>query len=114
MHDTEDQIKSKLRKAWCPEKQTEMNPVLEIAKYVVFHENDAFRLERDSKYGGPIDFENYESLEKAYGNGEIHPMDLKENVAREVSRIIEPVRKHFEIPEYKKLLDVFKEARITR
>jgi tyrosyl-tRNA synthetase len=114
IHDNEEQIRSKLRKAWCPEKQTEMNPILEIAKYVVFHENETFKLERDSRFGGNVEFENYEGLEKAYGNGEIHPTDLKENVAREISKIIEPVRKHFEIPENNRLLNVFKEAKITR
>lgn len=114
IHDTEEQIKSKLKKAWCPEKQTEMNPILEMVKYVVFHENEVFRLERDAKYGGSIDFENYESLENAYRRGDVHPTDLKLNVAREVSKIIEPVRSYFEIPENKKFLDVFKEAKITR
>lgn len=112
IHDTEEQIKSKLKKAWCPEKQTEMNPMLEITKYVVFHENDTFKLERDAKFGGTIEYENYEQLESAYRKGEIHPMDLKNNIAREISHIIEPIRKHFQ--DHSNFLDVFKEAKITR
>jgi len=112
IHDTEEQIKDKLQKAWCPEKQTEMNPVLEIVKYVIFHERKTFKIERDAKFGGPVEFENYEKLEEAYRNGQIHPMDLKNNVAREISNIIDPLRKHFE--KNKKYLDVFKEVEITR
>jgi tyrosyl-tRNA synthetase len=114
IHDTEDQIKEKLKKAWCPEKQTEMNPILEIVKHIVFHENKIFRIERDTKFGGTVEFESYEELEEKYGRGEIHPKDLKENVSREISKIIEPIRKHFEKPSERKLLDVFRETEITR
>jgi len=114
IHDTEEQIKEKLKKAWCPEKQTEMNPILEIVKHIVFHENKIFRIERDTKFGGTVEFESYEELEEEYGRGEIHPKDLKENVSREISKIIEPIRKHFEKPSERKLLDVFREIEITR
>jgi tyrosyl-tRNA synthetase len=114
VHDSEDQIKEKLRKAWCPEKQTDMNPILEIIKHVVFHENKIFELERPSKFGGNKTFEKYEEVEKEYGEGKIHPQDLKESTALAVSKIIEPVRKHFETPANKKLLEVFKEVEITR
>jgi len=114
IHDNEEQIKEKLKKAWCPEKQTDMNPILEILKHVIFHERKSFKLERDSKFGGTIEFESYEELEAKYAKGEIHPKDLKDNVAGELSKIIEPLRKHFETPANKKLLDVFKDVEITR
>jgi tyrosyl-tRNA synthetase len=114
IHNTEEQVKEKLQKAWCPERQAEMNPVLEIVKYVIFHEKKTFEIERDVKFGGSLEFNEYEKLEEAYKKGKIHPQDLKQNVAREVSKIIEPLRKHFEKPANKKLLDVFKEAEITR
>ena len=112
IHDTEEQIREKLKKAWCPDKQTEMNPVLEIAKYVVFHENESFKIERDARFGGSVEFETYEKLEEAYRRGDLHPTDLKYNIARELSNIIEPIRKYFE--KNNKLLDVFREAKITR
>jgi len=114
IHDTEEQIREKLNKAWCPEKQTEMNPVLEIVKYIVFHEKKTFKLERESKFGGPVEFESYEELEEQYSKGKIHPKDLKDSIAVEISNIIDPIRKHFEIPANCKLLDVFKEVEITR
>lgn len=66
------------------------------------------------KFGCNGTFEKYEDLEKAYGEGKVHPQDLKESVAVELSKIIDPIRKHFEKPENKKLLDIFKEAEITR
>jgi len=112
IHDTEEQIKKKLQKAWCPEKQTEMNPVLEIVKHVIFHEKKTFEIERDTKFGGSMTFNNYKKLEESYRKGEIHPKDLKDNVAREISNIIDPLRKHFE--KHSKFLEVFKEVEITR
>lgn len=114
IHDSEEAIRNKLQKAWCPEKQTEVNPILEYVKYVIFHENKIFEIERAAKFGGKREFQSYEELEDAYRKGEIHPQDLKQNVAREISKIIDPVRKHFEKPSNKKLLEVFKEAEVTR
>jgi len=114
IHDSEGEIKDKLKRAWCPERQVEFNPVLELVKYVIFHEKKEFLIERDSKFGGDINFFSYEELEKEYINGDIHPIDLKSSVAREISNIIKPIRQHFEKPQYKKLLEVFKKTEVTR
>jgi len=115
IHDTDQQIKEKLRKAWCPEKQVDMNPVLDIAKHVVFHETKTFKIERPAKFGGTVEFENYEELEKAYAQGKLHPQDLKNAVAEEISKIINPIRKYFETnKQAKEHLEVLKEAQITR
>jgi tyrosyl-tRNA synthetase len=115
IHDTEEQIRAKLRKAWCPERQTEMNPVLEIAKYIIFHERDSFTVERPSKYGGEITFEDYAELEKAYKAGQLHPQDLKDAVAKELAKILEPIRRYFETDrEARESLEVVKKAEVTR
>jgi tyrosyl-tRNA synthetase len=114
IHDTEEQIKAKINKAWCPERQVESNPILEIVKYIIFREKESFILEREQRFGGDLEFNSYEELENAYVKGEIHPQDLKLNVARELNEIIKPIREHFEKPSNKKLLDVFKETEITR
>jgi len=110
IHDSEESIKEKLLKAWGPERVVEFNPVLELVKYIIFHEKKEFTVERPSKYGGDITFSSYEELEKEYTIGKLHPQDLKLSVAREISEIIKPVRKHFEKPANKKLLEVFKET----
>lgn len=114
IHDSEKEIQEKMKKAWCPERQTDMNPVLELAKYIIFNLNDSFKIERPAKFGGNVKFDSYESLEKAYAKGDVHPVDLKSGVATEINKIIEPVRKHFEKPANKKLLEVYKDLEITR
>jgi len=115
IHDTEEQIRAKLRRAWCPERQTEMNPVLEIAKYIIFHERDSFTVERPSKYGGTITFEDYTELERVYKAGQLHPQDLKDAVAKELAKILEPIRRYFETDkEARESLEVVKKAEVTR
>jgi tyrosyl-tRNA synthetase len=114
IHDSEEQIKEKMKKAWCPEKQIESNPVLEIVKHVIFHETESFEIERPSKFGGNETFDDIKKLEKSFKEGKIHPQDLKLSIAKEINKIIKPLREHFEKPANKKLLNVFKEAEITR
>lgn len=114
VHDSEEEIGAKLAKAWCPEKTAEMNPVLELAKYVIFHDAKSFKIERPSKFGGDKEYGSYEELEKDFIQGKVHPQDLKTSVGREMNKIIEPVRKHFEKPANAKLMEVFKESGVTR
>jgi tyrosyl-tRNA synthetase len=115
IHDTDKQIKEKVQKAWCPEKLVEMNPVLDIAEHVVFHENKIFKIERPARFGGTVEFENYNELEKAYAQGNLHPQDLKNGVAGEISKIINPIRRYFETDKQaKEHLETLKQAQVTR
>ncbi|MGC8812796.1 MAG: tyrosine--tRNA ligase, partial [Candidatus Aenigmatarchaeota archaeon] len=74
IHDSDEEVKQKLLKAWCPIKQIELNPVLELVKYVIFRERRQFLVERPVKYGGSVSFSSYEELEREYASGRIHPM----------------------------------------
>ncbi len=114
IHDTKEQIEEKLKKAWCPEKQVEGNALLEYVRYLIFRRFDSFEIERPAKFGGTVTFENYGEVEGAYVSGKIHPLDLKAAVAKYLDEIIKPFREHFEKPANAKLLDVYKETKITR
>ncbi|MFN4336921.1 MAG: tyrosine--tRNA ligase [Candidatus Nitrosocaldus sp.] len=94
VHDDEHTIKEKMRRAWCPE-SIEYNPVLEIARYIIFHEFKEFTVERPAKYGGSITFSSYKELEEAYASKRLHALDLKNAVAFYINRIVEPVREYF-------------------
>ncbi len=96
MTDTEEDIKRKFKKAYCPEAQEENNPVLEYLKYIVFEKFDKITIERPEKYGGNRTFNTYEDLKNAYLNKEIHPLDLKNTTAKYINELIKPVREHFE------------------
>jgi tyrosyl-tRNA synthetase len=96
IHDDLSTIGKKLEKAWCPEGETEFNPVLELVKYIVFHEFKEFRVERPARYGGEVAFATYEELEKAYAAKTVHPMDLKAATARYIDGIVGSLRAKFE------------------
>ena len=97
IHDSEQSVKSKLKKAYCPEKTVEGNPVLEMIRYVVFPElsGEPFRISRPEKFGGNLEFSSYEEIEKAFVEG-LHPLDLKNATAEYLNKILEPVREYFE------------------
>lgn len=106
VHDSGEEIRRKLAKAYCPERVTEGNPVLEFAKFLVFHEFKEMKIERPAKFGGEVRFASYSELEKAFAEGKLHPADLKNGTANALDEIIAPVRKHFE--KKRALLEVYK------
>ena len=114
MDDSENEIKRKIAKAYCPEKQVEMNPVLEYCKYMIFERFREMKIERPKKFGGPVTFTSYSELEKAYREGRLHPADLKDATAFYINDMIKPVRKHFEKGKAKKLLEQVRSFKVTR
>jgi tyrosyl-tRNA synthetase len=115
MHNTFDEIKEKMNSAYCPAKEVEGNPVLEYAKHIVFREIDTMTIERPAKFGGNLEIQSYEELERAFREGKLHPSDLKMGVAVELEKLIKPVREYFETnKKAKELYEVVKQLKITR
>jgi tyrosyl-tRNA synthetase len=94
IHDSEDEIKDKIKKAYCPEKIVEGNPVVEYAEYLVLRDN-RMKIERPAKFGGDIEIVDATELKRIYAEGKLHPMDLKTAVARELCGILKPSREYF-------------------
>ena len=97
IHDTDDEIKSKIKKAWCEEGNTQNNPLLEIANHVIFHKFDSIKVERPEKFGGNVEYANYSELEADFGAKKLHPTDLKQTVANYLVQIIAPIRDKLEL-----------------
>jgi tyrosyl-tRNA synthetase len=97
IHDNPDAVKSKIKKAFCPEKQVENNPILEICKFVIFPDlkGETFLIKRPEKFGGNLEFISYLELEKAYESN-LHPLDLKNATTDYINKILSPVHKFFE------------------
>ncbi|MEN2999885.1 MAG: tyrosine--tRNA ligase [Acidilobaceae archaeon] len=93
LHDPPELIEEKLRKAYCPPKVLEGNPVIEINRYVLAARG-GYRLEveRPARYGGPVTFTDEREMEAAYARGELHPLDLKVATARALSELLRPAR----------------------
>lgn len=115
IYDSPQEIRQKIWKSFCPKRDTEFNPILEICEYIIFRERESLMIERPAKYGGALQFQSYEELEAAYGEGDLHPQDLKNAVAKELAVILKPVRKYFEKNrEARDCLAAVKKAEITR
>lgn len=114
IHDSATEIRAKLANAWCPPKSAQENGILELAKYIIFRYFKSMDIERPAQYGGSVSFDDYAELEKYYVSGGLHASDLKNAVATYLDKIVSPYRDHFSKPAKAKLLDVFKEAKITR
>jgi len=115
MTDSKEDIHRKIKKAYCPEKIVEDNPVLEYCKYILFESFDSIEIKRPEKYGGNVSIDSYEKLSEEFRNGKLHPDDLKSSVAEHLNKLIVPVRKHFEKnAAAKKLLEEVKGLKITR
>lgn len=108
MTDTEDEIKNKFKKAYCPEGQIEDNPILDYCKHIVFQLIDKFKIERPEKYGGNLEFTSYQELEEKFAKKEVHPLDLKVATAKYINQFLEPVRQHFK--KNKKAKDLLKKV----
>jgi len=112
MHDSPEAIRQKIKNAFCPPKQSEGNPVLEHAKYIIFPEKGVLEIPRPEKYGGSLVYESYEKLEEDYVNGKVHPLDLKNGVAEALIEVLEPVREYFK--RHPDNLEKMKKIEITR
>jgi tyrosyl-tRNA synthetase len=115
MTDSEKDIGSKISKAFCPAGQVNENPILEYCRYIIFEKFPEVRIERSEKFGGDMAFKSYQELEQAYGDGKVHPLDLKKAVAFYINELVKPVREHFEKDSYaKSLKDAVESYQVTR
>jgi tyrosyl-tRNA synthetase len=95
IHDEPDIIMDKIRNAYCPPKETMNNPMLEIAHHILFPWLGSVVIDRPEKYGGSTTFAAFKELENDYREAKVHPLDLKNTVAKGLIRILEPVREEF-------------------
>jgi len=109
--DSANEVKKKLKKAFCEPGNITDNGVLSFCKYVIFPvalKGEKFTINRPDQHGGDVNFANFEELEQSFAKEEIHPGDLKSAVERYLNRLLDPVRKIFEAPALKKLnLDAY-------
>lgn len=93
--DSAEAAKNKIQNANCPI-AVEDNGILAFLKYVIFvHKKDndeELAIKRSEKFGGNISYDSYEKLEEDYLAKKLHPMDLKNAVAEEVNKLLEPIR----------------------
>ncbi|MHA7646265.1 tyrosine--tRNA ligase [Nitrosopumilus sp. S4] len=92
IHNSDEEIKKKISKAWCEEANIQNNPLLEIARTIIFHEFKEMNVERPEKFGGNVSYSNFSELESDFAEKKLHPGDLKQTVGNYLTKIISPVR----------------------
>ncbi|MCL4384009.1 tyrosine--tRNA ligase [Patescibacteria group bacterium] len=107
VHDSPDEIREKVRKAYGPPKEIKFNPLLNWVKVLIFWGEDkgSLMIERPEKFGGNITYTNYGKLEKDYAEGTLFPLDLKNALAEWLINRLEPARNYFAEEEHKKDLE---------
>ncbi|MHA2407866.1 MAG: tyrosine--tRNA ligase [Candidatus Ranarchaeia archaeon] len=112
IHESPEEIKKKLQKAFCPPKVVKGNPVLDICKLIIFPRIGSLEINRPEKYGGNVTFKTYDALSESYHAGELHPSDLKAGVSNSLAEFLSPVREYYK--KNPKPLDSIKSLVITR
>jgi tyrosyl-tRNA synthetase len=108
IHDSDDEIKKKISKAWCEEANTQSNPLLEIAKTIIFHEFNELKVERPEKFGGNVDYTDYNQLETDFAVKKLHPTDLKQTVGNYLVKVVAPIRDNLNLSD--ELFNVIKKS----
>jgi tyrosyl-tRNA synthetase len=105
MEDTEADLREKVNKAFCPptrdpdpdgDGNERENPVLQIFQYHVFPRFEQVVVERPEKYGGDLEYDDYESLAADLESGELHPADAKGALADYLDELVAPGREKIE------------------
>jgi tyrosyl-tRNA synthetase len=111
IHDTPDEIKAKIKKAYAPVGKIEFNPMIDWVKTLVFwgENTGELKIERPEKFGGNVVYTNLSDLIEDYKSEKLHPMDLKNSLSEWLIKKLEPARKHFELEGPKEGLKRMKE-----
>ncbi|MEK7482112.1 MAG: tyrosine--tRNA ligase [Patescibacteria group bacterium] len=119
IHDSEEEIRRKIKKAYCPEGEIEFNPIIDWAEYLIFSTEEKITIERKPEHGGNLTIKNIDELKEIFSakggsasggkNKELHPDDLKNFVAEYLIESLKPAREHFSKGEPKKMLNDLEE-----
>ncbi len=92
-------VKQKIKRADCVQGDPN-NGIMAFLKYVLMtiksDKGEKLVIERDEKYGGNLEYSNFEGIKKDFISKKIHPLDLKNAVAKEISKLLNSIQKHKE------------------
>lgn len=90
-------VTDKLKGAHCVTGEVEDNGVLAFLKNVIMvikeDNSEKFIIERPEKFGGNLEFTTYQEVEKLFVKKELHPLDLKNAVSKEINNLLSTFQK---------------------
>jgi len=105
IHDSEEDIRRKVMKAFCPEKEIDFNPIIDWTEYLIFPREKSITIERKPEHGGDLKIKDIEELKKLFQKEELHPQDLKKFVAEYLVNLLKPIGDHFSKGKPKEMLE---------
>jgi len=96
LHDREEDVRRKIKKAYCPEGVVEGNPILDMVNHLLFPRSEPLVISRPEKWGGNLEYSDAASLVRDFEDKQLHPADLKKAVATALVEHLDPVREYFE------------------
>ncbi len=90
-----DEIARRIAGAFCPPKQVDRNPIVEVVRFIVFPWEAKLAVDRTAAHGGPVEFVDPGEFTAAWSAGRLHPQDLKGAVTAVLDRLMEPTRHYF-------------------
>ncbi len=94
--DSPQDIKTTIKKAYCPAGDLEQNPITATIRYILMPRFGKILIKRKEKFGGDVEFDNIDEFEKAYVEQKIHPLDVKQAVSEGLIELLAPAREYFE------------------
>lgn len=97
IHDSPEEIKRKIQKAYCPPQEIDLNPVINWVEFLIFWGTGRgeLKVKRPVKFGGDKIYSDINDLKNDYQKGDLHPLDLKNSVGEWLVEKLAPARKHF-------------------
>ena len=103
--DKPEDVKKKLKKAFCEPGNIAENGILAFLKHVILPLNHyQFGVKRPDEFGGDKTYTSYDELETDFKEEKLHPGDLKAAVEVYLNKLLDPVRRHFSSPEMQSLV----------
>jgi tyrosyl-tRNA synthetase len=93
--DSEKEVEKRVRGADFVSGNAE-NGVMALFKYFIFilkrDGGEKVVVERPEKFGGNLEYDTYEKLEKDVLDEKVHPLDIKNALAKELNKILDKIR----------------------
>lgn len=103
LNENENSIRKKINKAYCVDGDSKDNSILQLIKNLAFkilsRSNKKFQINRLEKYGGFIEYDNYEDLEYDFENNKVCSSDIKLGLSDFIINFLKPVREKFNSEE---------------
>jgi tyrosyl-tRNA synthetase len=98
--ENEEEVKKKINGAECVEGDPN-NGIMALLQYLIFvlksDKKEKFIVERPAKFGGNKSYSSYTEVEGDFIDKKLHPMDLKNAVAKEINLLLKRFREDKEV-----------------